>query len=128
MLKARGIRETSIATNVSLMDETRARALLEAGYRGAAAIDAWTYRAPDGELRLQALGEINARYSFGAVARAWADDLKEEEIIPWESTVRLCLGRGEIPGTSRFPLLLPGVDDPTLAPRSPRRRHRTPRP
>lgn len=31
MLKERGIRETSIATNVSLLDESKARALLEAG-------------------------------------------------------------------------------------------------
>lgn len=51
----------------ALEDEVRrvARALHEAGYFGPFGIDAFTWRARDGSVRLQPRSEINARYSMG---------------------------------------------------------------
>ncbi len=49
------------------------RALRRAGYVGPFGIDAWHYRRPDGSVAFQALGEINARMTFGLVARAQAE-------------------------------------------------------
>lgn len=42
------------------------------GFRGPFAIDAFAYRDTDGERRLHSLCEINARFTFGHVARAFA--------------------------------------------------------
>lgn len=42
-------------------------ALRAEGYAGPFGVDAFTYRTPDGELRLQPRSEINARYSMGFV-------------------------------------------------------------
>jgi hypothetical protein len=50
-----------------------ARALERAGYAGPFGIDAWEYRTPDGRLAFNPLGEINARMTFGLVARAQAE-------------------------------------------------------
>ena len=43
--------------------------LAEIGYRGAFGIDAWRYVGDDGRPRFQPLGEVNARLTFGFVAR-----------------------------------------------------------
>ncbi len=56
------------------------RALAEAGYRGPFGIDGWWYRDVDGRRTLHALGEINARISFGLVARVLVDRLE----LPYE--------------------------------------------
>jgi hypothetical protein len=50
--------------------EEVAAALRRAGYLGPFGIDAWRYRRDDGALILNPLGEINARMTFGLVARA----------------------------------------------------------
>lgn len=50
-----------------------ARALRREGYTGPFGIDAWSYRRPDGGIAFHPLGEINARMTFGLVARALAD-------------------------------------------------------
>lgn len=50
-----------------------ARALERAGYAGPFGIDAWEYRTPDGNLAFNPLGEINARMTFGLVARVAAE-------------------------------------------------------
>ncbi len=47
-------------------------ALARLGYAGPFAIDAFAYRAPDGTRRFHPLCEINARYTFGWIARALA--------------------------------------------------------
>lgn len=44
--------------------------LTAAGHRGPFAIDAFAYRSPTGERRFHPVCEINARYSFGWIARA----------------------------------------------------------
>ena len=44
--------------------------LMATGYRGPFAIDAFAYRLPTGERRFHPVCEINARYSFGWIARA----------------------------------------------------------
>lgn len=56
-----------VAVATALTDEARfvARALAEAGYFGPFGIDAFTYRAPSGDVVLQRRSEINARYSMG---------------------------------------------------------------
>ncbi len=43
------------------------------GYRGPFGIDSFLYKSREGDLRLNALCEINARLSFGLVARALAE-------------------------------------------------------
>ncbi len=52
--------------------EGAARALQRAGYVGPFGIDAWEYRTDNG-LAFHPLGEINARMTFGLVARATAE-------------------------------------------------------
>jgi hypothetical protein len=46
--------------------------LFRSGYRGHAGIDAWCYRDRDGRTRLNPLGEINGRLTFGLVAAVLA--------------------------------------------------------
>lgn len=75
------------------------------GYRGPLGIDAWTYRDSAGNARFHALGEINARLTFGIVARA----AFERTGI---ATGRLVVGRGEAPAGT-LPLLAPARDDDT---------------
>ena len=48
-------------------------ALRAAGYRGPFSIDAYLWRDDTGSLRLQRMSEINARLTFGLVARAAAE-------------------------------------------------------
>lgn len=50
-----------------------ASALRREGYVGPFGIDLWRYRRTDGSVVLHPLGEINARMTFGLVARALAD-------------------------------------------------------
>ena len=47
-----------------------ARQLIDRGYHGPFGLDAWRYRTADGDQRFQPLGEVNARCTFGFVARA----------------------------------------------------------
>jgi hypothetical protein len=47
-----------------------ASALRRAGYVGPFGVDAWHWRRPDGTVAFHPLGEINARMTFGLVARA----------------------------------------------------------
>lgn len=79
-------------------------ALRREGYRGPASVDAWTWRRDDGSIALNPLGEINARLSFGWVARQIGLRLGRER-------VRLRLGSGremaERPAGRVEPLLLP---------------------
>ncbi|MEM7233786.1 MAG: hypothetical protein AAF517_16540 [Planctomycetota bacterium] len=49
------------------------RLLFDAGYRGPISIDSWMYLDAGCRARLRTLGEINARLSFGFVARALAE-------------------------------------------------------
>ena len=97
------------------------RMLVEAGYRGPFGVDAWRYRSVDGQIKLQALGEINARMSFGLVARGLAERLRKSGALEAGKAVRLRLGRiapGEesaARGAKVLSLLLPGVEDPSAA-------------
>jgi len=80
-----------------------AAALRDAGYRGPYGIDAYLHRDRQGREALHPLGEINARLTFGHVARALA-----ERLAPG-GAVRLAVGR-QPPAEDREPLslLLPG--------------------
>ncbi|HTE51201.1 MAG TPA: hypothetical protein VK698_10065 [Kofleriaceae bacterium] len=49
-------------------------ALAAAGYLGAFSVDAYTWRARGGAVHLQRMSEINARLSFGLLARVAAED------------------------------------------------------
>lgn len=100
-----GLRDDERDTVATVMERV-ARALADAGYRGPFGIDGYVYVGPGGERTLQPLSEINARYSFGHVARAWAERLGRRG--------RLHLGTGPIPASAAA-LLLPGDDEPTAA-------------
>jgi hypothetical protein len=92
-----------------------ASALREVGYRGPFGIDAWRYLEPDGSPVFHPIGEINARMTFGLVARALVDRLREP--LGLTGSVRLRFGR-EVPSAPGVvPLLLPGgeVGQPPLA-------------
>lgn len=90
------------------------------GYRGPFSVDAWRYRDGDGRARFHTLGEINARMSFGLVARVTVDRVAEAlaRSGAWvggpTSTFRLRIGR-DIAAAARVPLLLPAADDPVGA-------------
>ncbi len=53
--------------------EHAGRALLVAGYTGPFGVDAWRYVDATGATRFHPLGEVNARLTFGFVARALVD-------------------------------------------------------
>lgn len=80
-----------------------AAALRDTGYRGPYGIDAYLHRDRQGREVLHPLGEINARLTFGHVARALA-----ERLAPG-GAVGLAIGR-QPPAEDRAPLslLLPG--------------------
>jgi hypothetical protein len=76
----RGLRLAESALSCPGLDDAEQEALLETvrdvgacladvGYVGAFGIDAWRYVGTDGEPRFQPLGEVNARLTFGFVAR-----------------------------------------------------------
>ncbi len=66
-------------------------ALQRAGYVGPFGIDAWEYKKPEGGVAFHPLGEINARMTFGLVARALV------ERLGIEGPARLVLRPGEPP-------------------------------
>lgn len=73
--------------------EDTARALAGAGYRGPFGIDAWRYRTAEGETAFHPLGEINARMTFGLVARTLVDRLAPSLSLGPEDRIRLAFGR-----------------------------------
>ena len=76
------------------------------GYRGPACVDAWTWGQKHGTVALNPLGEINARLSFGWVARQIGLRLGHEQV-----RLRLGSGREMVAAIGRGgevkPLLLP---------------------
>jgi hypothetical protein len=78
-------------------------ALAQAGYRGPFALDAFVYRDADGARRFHPLCELNARYTFGHVARALGAAFGARE-----------LGFGGPPPGARV-LVAPASDDPFTA-------------
>ncbi|HEX9735201.1 MAG TPA: hypothetical protein VGG06_24785 [Thermoanaerobaculia bacterium] len=85
-----------------------ARALRVAGYLGPFGIDCWRYRRPDGTIAFHPLGEINARMTFGLVARALVDRVREPLGLAPDGRVRIVFGRNEGgAAVRRVPLLLP---------------------
>jgi hypothetical protein len=80
-----------------------ARALRRAGYMGPFGIDLWRYRQPDGAVVLHPLGEINARMTFGLVARTLVDQVRKEQGIAEGATVRL-----DLSSSSREIISVPG--------------------
>ncbi len=95
--------------------------LSSAGYRGPFGIDCWRYRDVTGALRFHPLGEINARMSFGLVARGLAERLRET-LGSRSTSMCLRLGRRDDlserqarPGLHVIPLLLPSREDPSTA-------------
>jgi hypothetical protein len=85
-----------------------AAALRREGYVGPFGIDAWRHRLPDGTVALHPLGEINARMTFGLVARALVDRVREPLGLDPAARVRLLFGK-QLPeeGGTVVPLLLP---------------------
>jgi hypothetical protein len=86
-----------------------ARALSAAGYRGPFGIDGYRYIDSTGRERLQLLSEINARYTFGHVARALAEAYGRPRL-----TLRLATAPEPIAADATV-LLRPASDDPTTA-------------
>ena len=78
-------------------------ALGAVGYRGPFGIDAFRWRDGTGAERFHPLCEINARLTFGWVARAWAERLGEP--------VALFVGPGPGPGRPRGRMLLGAAED-----------------
>ena len=88
-----------------------ARQLAQLGYRGPFSVDGYTYRDPVGQELFQPLSEINARMSFGHVARAWWQRLATPN-----QTMEFHLSHGPTNAEEDvIPLLLPGKTDPTSA-------------
>ncbi len=83
------------------------RALADIGYAGPFGIDAFVYRDPRGDRRLAALGEINARLTFGHVARAHAE-------AAGLTQARFGLGRAAPPAQATI-LVHPAAPDFTAA-------------
>ncbi len=87
--------------------------LLSEGYEGPFGLDVWRYRDATGEERLHATGEINARLTFGAVARRLA------ERAGWDPrggapAPALRIGSGvdlRLEADAATPLLLPSPDE-----------------
>lgn len=70
-------------------------ALAREGYRGHAGVDFWTYRDAAGAERLNPLGEVNARLTFGLVAQRLARQLGADAMA------RLSLDGGPARGDGR---------------------------
>jgi hypothetical protein len=71
--------------------------LIQLGYRGPFGIDAFSYRDQNGEKQLHPLNEINARLTFGHLARAYSELFERP----------LTLSFGASPPQNAIPLLLP---------------------
>jgi len=86
-------------------------ALEEAGYHGPFGVDAFVHRLPDGTTSFHPLGELNARMTFGLVARALVNRVRGPLGLVPQARVRLLFGR-PLPGERGrvVPLLLPGPD------------------
>jgi hypothetical protein len=98
--------------DLELLDRTldgAARALARRGYAGPFGVDVWRYRRRDGTVAWNPLGEVNARLTFGWVARAIAERLRGPLDLPDGALLRLRLGRRIPPRV--LPLLLPGTGD-----------------
>jgi hypothetical protein len=110
----RGIEGLSAAerTRLETVLDGVAGAALRVGYVGPLGIDLWRYRLPDrpsdrhpdGSTALNPLGEINARMTFGLVARALVD--RARGALGEAERVRLMFGK-DLPGEGVVPLLLP---------------------
>jgi hypothetical protein len=64
-----------MAATMSCVVTRVADELREAGYLGPAGVDFWTWQGSDGTERLNPIGEINARMTFGLVAAALSEKL-----------------------------------------------------
>ena len=103
--------------------EAVAQRLRSLGYSGPFGVDAWQYRGTDGEVRFHPLGEINARMTFGLVARALVERLTAGGALRRDAELRFRIATsGEhalhleaAPSSRRVPLLEPSGDDPTCA-------------
>lgn len=69
--------------------EQLAEALHAEGYRGPFGLDAWRYRDRHGRVVLQPLGEVNARMTFGLLARALAERLAAADLCASALTLRV---------------------------------------
>jgi hypothetical protein len=72
--------------------DAAAGALHRAGYRGPFGIDAWQYQDAAGVRHLHPLGEINARATFGLVAHALVERLRQPLRLAEGDRLRLRLG------------------------------------
>jgi len=77
--------------------EVVGRALADLGYRGPFGVDSFRWRDAAGEVRFHPLCEINARMTFGLVARALAERVLGAGETPDGRSVALRFGRS-IPG------------------------------
>jgi len=117
----RGVELAAESAGIDRPDDFTARLLLatavmhtgecleQAGYRGPFGIDAFLHRLPDGSTALHPLCEVNARMTFGLVARTLVDRLREPLGIAKTARVRLLFGR-QVPRQDAVPLLLPGTE------------------
>lgn len=80
-----------VPTGMRRVVEGVADALRRAGYAGPFGIDAWEHKTPDGGVAFHPLGEINARMTFGLVARVLV------ERLGIEGPARLLFRPGEPP-------------------------------
>jgi len=78
MLKERGVRETSIATNVSLLDEAKARALLDAGLDLDERAEAGVADDPGGDL----VADLDMLQLAGQRAVLHLDRIEFQLVIP----------------------------------------------
>lgn len=102
-----GSRDNPLRVGATI-DEMAARvadALRAAGYRGPFGIDAYLHRDREGREVLQPLGEINARLTFGHVARALGERLAGGRAVRLEVSRRPPPHDREV-----LPLLLPDDD------------------
>jgi hypothetical protein len=100
-------------------------ALARAGYSGPFGIDAWRYRSrsgtrsgPPGSSAFHPLGEINARLTFGFVARALGERLRAAGVLDTGRAFRLMVGRSvtaDLARTSTIPLIAGPDGDTALA-------------
>ena len=70
-----GVTDRAIADALQATARAAARPLADTGYRGPFATDAFLYRDPTGRTHLHPLCELNARFTFGWIARALGDRL-----------------------------------------------------
>jgi hypothetical protein len=97
-------------------------ALASAGYRGPFGVDAFRWKEARGAAHFHPLCEINARLTFGRVARALAAKILaatgRDAAAPWRFRVGSAKEFEALrvtAGASLFPLLLPGPPDETAA-------------